>query len=50
VLAILEAGRGNTVMSLADRGYVLETGMIALTGRARTLLEDTSVRKAYLGL
>ncbi len=37
-------------LSIADRGYALETGRIALTGSGRDLLEDPRVRAAYLGL
>ena len=36
-------------LSVADRAYVLETGTIAMSGPARDLLEDDSVRRAYLG-
>lgn len=36
-------------LSIADRGYVLETGNIVLSGTADELKEDESVRKAYLG-
>ncbi len=36
-------------LSIAHRGYVLETGTIALTGTAATLAEDADVRRAYLG-
>jgi len=36
-------------LSLADRGYVLETGEIVLTGTGRELLADDRVRAAYLG-
>lgn len=36
-------------LSIADRGYVLETGNIVLSGKAETLLNDDSVKKAYLG-
>lgn len=36
-------------LSIADRGYVLETGKIVLSAPARDLLEDDAVRKAYLG-
>ena len=36
-------------LSIADRGYVLETGRIVLEGEAESLLNDESVRKAYLG-
>lgn len=36
-------------LSIADRGYVLETGRIVLEGEAQQLLNDESVKKAYLG-
>ena len=36
-------------LSVADRGYVLETGRIVNTGPGRELLADESVKKAYLG-
>lgn len=36
-------------LALAARGYVLESGRIALSGPARELLEDERVRAAYLG-
>ena len=36
-------------LSIADRGYVLETGNIVLEGSASSLLKDESVKKAYLG-
>jgi branched-chain amino acid transport system ATP-binding protein len=36
-------------LSIATRGYVLETGEIVLTGPGRQLLDDPSVKAAYLG-
>lgn len=36
-------------LSIADRAYVLETGKIVLEGKASDLLEDESIKKAYLG-
>ncbi len=36
-------------LSIAHRGYVLETGAIALTGTAPELMENPAVRRAYLG-
>ena len=36
-------------LAVADRAYVLETGIISKTGNAKELLEDDSVKKAYLG-
>ena len=36
-------------LSIADRAYVLETGNIVLEGDANELMNDESVKKAYLG-
>ena len=36
-------------LSVAHRGYVLETGRVTLTGQGRELLVDEAVKKAYLG-
>ena len=36
-------------LSIAHRGYVLETGSIALEGTAVELSENANVRRAYLG-
>lgn len=36
-------------LSIADRAYVLETGKIVLDGKAQDLLNDDSIKKAYLG-
>lgn len=36
-------------LSIADRAYVLETGKIALSGDAKELMNDDSIKKAYLG-
>ena len=36
-------------LSIANRGYVLETGKVVMTADAKDLLNDDSVRKAYLG-
>lgn len=35
-------------LSIADRAYVLETGLISLSGNAKSLMNDDSVKKAYL--
>jgi len=37
-------------LSIADRGYVMETGRIVAEGRAADLLRDAQVQQAYLGL
>lgn len=36
-------------LSIADRAYVLETGKITLSGDTKDLINDESVKKAYLG-
>lgn len=36
-------------LSIADRAYVLKTGNITLSGDAKVLMNDDSVKKAYLG-
>lgn len=36
-------------LSISDRAYVLETGKIALTGKASDLINDDKIKKAYLG-
>jgi branched-chain amino acid transport system ATP-binding protein len=37
-------------LSMADRGYVLEDGRVALSGAGSDLLHDRHVKRAYLGL
>jgi branched-chain amino acid transport system ATP-binding protein len=39
----------NVSLSIADRGYVLQTGRVVLSGRASELLQHEDLRKAYLG-
>jgi branched-chain amino acid transport system ATP-binding protein len=36
-------------LSIADRGYVLETGEVTLEGNGKDLLNNPDVKKAYLG-
>jgi branched-chain amino acid transport system ATP-binding protein len=36
-------------LSIADRGYVLETGKVVLEGTGKELLSSEAVKKAYLG-
>jgi len=40
----------NQALKLADRGYVMETGRIAMQGSGKSLLANEDVRKAYLGM
>ncbi len=49
VTVLLVEQNAKKALSIADRGYVLETGKIVLSGSASDLLNDDSVKKAYLG-
>ena len=46
---LLVEQNAQAALSLADYGYVIETGHIVLDGRGEDLLHDENVRKAYLG-
>jgi len=46
---LLVEQNASMALSIANRGYVLETGKIVKTGTGRELLDDDDVRKAYLG-
>ena len=49
VTVLLVEQNARAALKVADRGYVLETGRVVLSGSARELLQDERVRKAYLG-
>jgi len=40
----------NLALQTADRGYVLENGRVVMQDRAATLLSNTAIQKAYLGI
>ena len=46
---LLVEQNASMALSVADRGYVLETGRVVKTGTGSELLVDDDVRKAYLG-
>ena len=46
---LLIAQNANKALAISDRGYVLETGKIVLSGTGRELASSEEVRKAYLG-
>ena len=46
---LLVEQNANKALSIADYGYVLETGTIALAGESQQLLRDDRVRRSYLG-
>ena len=49
VTILLVEQNARMALSIAHRGYVLETGKIVATGTGEQLLEDEAVKKAYLG-
>ena len=49
ITLLLVEQNAHMALSIADRGYVLETGQIKLSGSGKDLLENEEVRKAYLG-
>jgi branched-chain amino acid transport system ATP-binding protein len=49
VTILLVEQNARAALKVADRGYVLETGRVVLSGSAQELLQDERVRKAYLG-
>ena len=49
VTVLLVEQNAHLALQIADRAYVLETGTIALSGRARDLLASEDMRRAYLG-
>ena len=49
VTILLVEQNANLALRLADRGYVIETGRITLTGTGAELLQNAHVRASYLG-
>jgi branched-chain amino acid transport system ATP-binding protein len=47
---LLVEQNANAALAIADRGYVIETGRITVSGRGDALLNDPRVRAAYLGV
>ena len=49
VTILLVEQNATLALQHADRGYVLESGRVAITGSAAELLQNADVRRAYLG-
>lgn len=49
VTILLVEQNASRALALADRGYVMESGLISMSGAGRELLSDPKVRAAYLG-
>ena len=50
VTVLLVEQNARAALSIADRGYVMETGRVTASGSAGALLADNRVRAAFLGL
>ena len=50
VTLLLIEQNAQMALRLANRGYVMETGSIALEGTSQELISNDKVRKAYMGL
>jgi branched-chain amino acid transport system ATP-binding protein len=46
---LLVEQNANIALSLADRGYVLETGRVVMEDKASVLRSNPEIKKAYLG-
>jgi branched-chain amino acid transport system ATP-binding protein len=49
VTVLLVEQNASRALQLADRGYVMESGLITMSGEAKAMLNDPKVRAAYLG-
>ena len=49
VTVLLVEQNASRALAIADRGYVMESGLVTMTGDAKTMLNDPKVRAAYLG-
>jgi branched-chain amino acid transport system ATP-binding protein len=49
VTILLVEQNASRALSIANRGYVMESGIITMTGEAKQMLNDPRVRAAYLG-
>jgi len=50
VTILLIEQNAQMALRLANRGYVMETGLIAIEGSSQELISNDKVRKAYMGL
>jgi branched-chain amino acid transport system ATP-binding protein len=49
VTVLLVEQNASRALGIADRGYVMDSGLITMTGDAKVMLSDPKVRAAYLG-
>ena len=49
VTVLLVEQNASRALGIANRGYVMESGLVTMTGDAKEMLKDPKVRAAYLG-
>jgi branched-chain amino acid transport system ATP-binding protein len=49
VTVLLVEQNASRALAIADRGYVMDSGLVTMSGDAKTMLKDPKVRAAYLG-
>jgi len=49
VTILLVEQNARLALEVAHRGYVMESGIVSLSGSAQSLLDDPRVKEAYLG-
>ena len=49
VTVLLVEQNASRALAIADRGYVMESGIVTMSGPAKEMLHDPKVRAAYLG-
>jgi branched-chain amino acid transport system ATP-binding protein len=49
VTILLVEQNASRALEIADRGYVMESGLVTMAGDAKDMLQDPKVRAAYLG-
>jgi branched-chain amino acid transport system ATP-binding protein len=49
VTVLLVEQNASRALGLANRGYVMDSGEVTMSGDAKALLDDPKVRAAYLG-
>lgn len=49
VTVLLVEQNASRALGIADRGYVMDSGLITMSGNAKEMLNDPKVRAAYLG-
>ena len=50
VTILLIEQNANMALSISDKAYVLENGIVSLSGNAKDIAKDDRIRKAYLGI